>query len=223
MLFEEIPDKIDLGITFPDTNNLESASNQVSVPRCVSFVLSQLLSIERFKPGMPVPPVSVGLDNRVAHDEIDDEIPVFNLEVDEVHEYIANGFVVHNCNECPPDAALGWVPIGTLRPIGARECEGRCLCHFEYTDNPGGATTVNGSPRPPRKPRPVRPKPITPTHAEIKAEVDKFLAGKPSKLVVGDITPRVVEPIPATPAPEGYVHVEAEYDADGNLIYKEVD
>ncbi len=130
---------------------------------------------------------------------------------------------MHNCNECPPDAALGWVPIGTLRPIGARECEGRCLCHFEYTDNPGGATTVNGSPRPPRKPRPVRPKPITPTHAEIKAEVDKFLAGKPSKLVVGDITPRVVEPIPATPAPEGYVHVEAEYDADGNLIYKEVD
>ncbi len=40
-----------------------------------------------------------------------------------------------HCSECPPDAALGWVPFGTLRPIGDRECENLCLCHFEYSDS----------------------------------------------------------------------------------------
>ena len=40
-----------------------------------------------------------------------------------------------HCADCPPLAALGWQPIGTLPDIGDSECEGRCLCHFVYSDS----------------------------------------------------------------------------------------
>jgi hypothetical protein len=39
-----------------------------------------------------------------------------------------------HCHDCPPLAALGWQPIGTLPEIGLTECGGLCLCHFEYSD-----------------------------------------------------------------------------------------
>jgi hypothetical protein len=57
---------------------------------------------------------------------------VYNIEVDGAHEYIANGFVVHNCNGCLEQAGLGWQPIGTLDEIGAEECNQNCRCEFEY-------------------------------------------------------------------------------------------
>jgi hypothetical protein len=38
----------------------------------------------------------------------------------------------HHCEDCPPLAALGWQPIGTLPPIGDSECGANCKCRFEY-------------------------------------------------------------------------------------------
>lgn len=32
------------------------------------------------------------------------------------------------CGQCPDQAALGWVPLGTLIPIGQRTCLSRCRC-----------------------------------------------------------------------------------------------
>jgi hypothetical protein len=32
------------------------------------------------------------------------------------------------CGQCPAQAALGWVPLGTLIPIGQRTCLSRCRC-----------------------------------------------------------------------------------------------
>lgn len=37
-----------------------------------------------------------------------------------------------HCDDCPADASLGWVAIGTLAAIGNRTCLSRCRCHFEY-------------------------------------------------------------------------------------------
>ena len=120
-----------------------------------------------------------------------------------------------NCHECPPLEALGWQPIGTLPAIGDTVCNGRCRCHFLYSDQTDGPTvlhkpTIDGK-RPVRKiklkttpytkskklKRPETPEDIAakeklkqettprePTHDEIKAEVDKFIAGKPSKITI---------------------------------------
>jgi hypothetical protein len=64
---------------------------------------------------------------------------VYDLEVDGVHEYIANNFVVHNCTTsksgltgCKELAAKGWQPIGSLPPIGGAPCNANCKCRFEY-------------------------------------------------------------------------------------------
>jgi len=38
----------------------------------------------------------------------------------------------HHCSECPSLSAMGWVPIGTLPPIGSRQCMGRCKCSLQY-------------------------------------------------------------------------------------------
>jgi len=62
-------------------------------------------------------------------------IKVYNIEVDGAHEYIANGFMVHNCNGCLEQAGLGWQPIGTLDEIGAEECGNNCRCEFEYRNS----------------------------------------------------------------------------------------
>lgn len=48
-----------------------------------------------------------------------------------VSERLVLGAAQH-CNDCPADASLGWVAIGTLAAIGNRTCLSRCRCHFEY-------------------------------------------------------------------------------------------
>ena len=42
--------------------------------------------------------------------------------------------IAENCNACLEAADEGWVPIGTLPPIGSLTCLVNCLCHFEYSD-----------------------------------------------------------------------------------------
>lgn len=37
-----------------------------------------------------------------------------------------------HCDDCPAEAAKGWVPIGTLIPIGERACRGGCKCTKEF-------------------------------------------------------------------------------------------
>lgn len=71
------------------------------------------------------------LHTRIIHDSLD----VFNLEVENVHEYIADGFVVHNCDDCTGLAGRGWVEIGTLPTVpgaGSTICLTSCKCHLEY-------------------------------------------------------------------------------------------
>lgn len=58
-----------------------------------------------------------------------------------------------HCSDCPPLAALGWQPIGTLPHIGESECGPRCLCHFEWTDSPRGQPYMQGN----KQPVPVYP------------------------------------------------------------------
>ncbi|HEY7234898.1 MAG TPA: hypothetical protein VH539_12160 [Gemmatimonadaceae bacterium] len=41
------------------------------------------------------------------------------------------GFAEH-CEDCLDQTAQGWQPIGTLIPIGDRQCLGRCKCSMEY-------------------------------------------------------------------------------------------
>lgn len=37
-----------------------------------------------------------------------------------------------HCDECVLEEALGWSPIGTLTPIGERQCLTNCRCSIEY-------------------------------------------------------------------------------------------
>lgn len=37
-----------------------------------------------------------------------------------------------HCGECPGESMRGWVPLGTLIPVGSRQCLSRCACHLEY-------------------------------------------------------------------------------------------
>ena len=37
-----------------------------------------------------------------------------------------------HCSDCVGEAAKGWSPIGSLMPIGQRQCSGNCRCTFEY-------------------------------------------------------------------------------------------
>jgi hypothetical protein len=140
-----------------------------------------------------------------------------------------------NCTDCPPLAHRGWQLPGVLPDIGDTECNGYCHCHFEYSDG-SAPPTVNGKAaapvvKPPRKiklkpvPAPGTPEAVAAKEALqadiIHKEVQKFLAGKPTQLSVGTMSPRIIAPIPATPAPPLYHHAEAEYDAAGNLIFKD--
>lgn len=38
------------------------------------------------------------------------------------------GAVERSCAQCPELSGYGWVPIGTLPPVGSRECRSRCHC-----------------------------------------------------------------------------------------------
>lgn len=42
------------------------------------------------------------------------------------------GGAERHCSECPSLSAMGWVPIGTLPPIGSRACLSRCKCSMQY-------------------------------------------------------------------------------------------
>jgi hypothetical protein len=37
-----------------------------------------------------------------------------------------------HCEDCPPLAALGWIPIEEMTPIGATDCQVQCRCTIEY-------------------------------------------------------------------------------------------
>jgi hypothetical protein len=37
-----------------------------------------------------------------------------------------------HCDGCVGATAQGWVAIGTLTPIGSRQCMSRCRCHYEF-------------------------------------------------------------------------------------------
>ncbi len=37
-----------------------------------------------------------------------------------------------HCKGCLAETAQGWVPIGTLTPIGERDCLGNCQCSMQY-------------------------------------------------------------------------------------------
>lgn len=40
--------------------------------------------------------------------------------------------IADHCDGCLEEAGKRWRPIGTLLPIGGRDCKARCRCHFEY-------------------------------------------------------------------------------------------
>jgi phage portal protein BeeE len=46
-----------------------------------------------------------------------------------------------SCPICVEEAAKGWRPVGTLRPIFDSFCRSACRCHFEYADDDGNAFT----------------------------------------------------------------------------------
>jgi len=37
-----------------------------------------------------------------------------------------------HCQDCFDEASIGWAPIGSLVPIGSRQCVARCQCSMEY-------------------------------------------------------------------------------------------
>lgn len=37
-----------------------------------------------------------------------------------------------HCLDCLSEAAAGWSPIGSLIPIGSRQCRANCRCDFDY-------------------------------------------------------------------------------------------
>lgn len=56
-------------------------------------------------------------------------------EVQEIAEMTEERNRLHpaeHCSECLAMSAMGWVPIGTLVPIGERECVGNDRCDMEY-------------------------------------------------------------------------------------------
>lgn len=62
-----------------------------------------------------------------------------------------------HCSECPQDARLGWQPIGTMKDIGDRECEGWCHCHFVYREK-DDAPEYTGNPQKQKPAKDTRPK-----------------------------------------------------------------
>lgn len=59
-----------------------------------------------------------------------------------------------HCHDCPPLAAMGWQPLGTLPALGDTECGNLCLCHFEFRDAKQPAIPeLPGTGGPPEKPK----------------------------------------------------------------------
>lgn len=71
------------------------------------------------------------------------------------------GGTEHHCRQCPIDASRGWVPIGSLAPIGGRTCRMGCRCRFTFRKGPGAkaasAEGESGSAGAPLQPPPSRP------------------------------------------------------------------
>jgi hypothetical protein len=42
------------------------------------------------------------------------------------------GAADRHCAECVDCSARGWVPIGSLPPVGSRTCLSRCKCHLDF-------------------------------------------------------------------------------------------
>jgi hypothetical protein len=69
-------------------------------------------------------------------------IIVYNLSIEEVENYVANGFVVHNCNDClklegKVKRASVWEASGIRPQSHALECRGyNCQCSLEETNEP---------------------------------------------------------------------------------------
>lgn len=45
--------------------------------------------------------------------------------------------VADHCDECVAADAMGWQPIGSITPIGSRQCLSRCKCSMSYRRDPG--------------------------------------------------------------------------------------
>lgn len=41
-----------------------------------------------------------------------------------------------SCASCRAQTARGWVPIGSLVPVGSRTCRGNCKCEIRYRREP---------------------------------------------------------------------------------------
>jgi hypothetical protein len=47
-----------------------------------------------------------------------------------------------HCQDCFDEASKGWVPIGSLTPIGERQCLARCQCNMEFRERGLGEDEV---------------------------------------------------------------------------------
>lgn len=45
-----------------------------------------------------------------------------------------------NCDGCVRETARGWVPLGSLVPVGTRDCKRNCRCRVEFRRTADGAT-----------------------------------------------------------------------------------
>jgi hypothetical protein len=48
-----------------------------------------------------------------------------------------------SCQGCLEAAEQGWVPIGTLTPVGSRQCLARCHCTLDYRRQPASSEVEN--------------------------------------------------------------------------------
>ena len=65
------------------------------------------------------------------------QVNAFNVAgFDEERSILEPG--AQHCSECESEAARGWQPIGTIKPIGERICLTRCRCTKEYRNSTTG-------------------------------------------------------------------------------------
>ncbi len=128
-----------------------------------------------------------------------------------------------HCEDCPPLAALGWQPIGTLPMIGDTECGGHCHCHFEYRGVSQKATPVpNKRLRPPQaktsEPPAPEPAKIEPIPAK---EGPRKIKMKPAPKI-GEPYPKGGEYPPARPDPTIQELIDASGSPHGVDYYEEI-
>jgi hypothetical protein len=59
------------------------------------------------------------------------------LAFDEERNVLGNA---EHCDECVDETGKGWVPIGSLKPIGGRLCKTNCKCRKRYRNSKTGKT-----------------------------------------------------------------------------------